>query len=84
MPKWRNWQTHTTQNRAGNHAGSSPASGTKTLSDKKHKGGKYGKNLKQNVDLGIRETYADISATILDIFGLEKLENGISFKNEIM
>ncbi len=29
MPKWRNWQTHTTQNRAGNHAGSSPASGTK-------------------------------------------------------
>lgn len=44
----------------------------------------YGKNLKQNVDLGIRETYADISATILDIFGMEKLENGISFKDEIM
>lgn len=44
----------------------------------------YGKTLKQNVDLGIRETYADISATILDIFGLEKLENGTSFKNEII
>ena len=44
----------------------------------------YGKTLKQNVDLGIRETYADISATILDIFGLEKLENGTSFKEEIM
>ena len=44
----------------------------------------YGKSLKQNVDLGIRETYADISATILDIFNLEKLENGISFKNEII
>ena len=44
----------------------------------------YGKNLKQNVDLGIRETYADISATILDIFGLEKLENGTSFKKEII
>ena len=44
----------------------------------------YGKKLKQNVDLGIRETYADISATILDIFSLEKLENGTSFKNEIM
>lgn len=44
----------------------------------------YGKNLKQNVDLGVRETYADISATILDIFGMEKLENGISFKDEIM
>lgn len=44
----------------------------------------YGKNLKSNVDLGIRETYADISATILDIFGLEKLEYGTSFKQEIM
>ena len=44
----------------------------------------YGKKLKTNVDLGIRETYADISATLLDIFGLEKLENGTSFKNEII
>lgn len=43
----------------------------------------YGKNLKQNVDLGIRETYADISATILDMQGMEIL-NGTSFKNEIM
>ena len=33
----------------------------------------YGKDIKENVDLGIRSTYADISATILDIFGLEKL-----------
>lgn len=44
----------------------------------------YGKKLKSNVDLGIRETFADISATILDIYNLEKLENGTSFKNEIM
>ena len=44
----------------------------------------YGKNLKNNVDLGIRETYADISATILDIMGMPALENGTSFKNEIM
>lgn len=44
----------------------------------------YGKNLKSNIDLGIRETYADISATILDIFNIEKLPNGTSFKNEIM
>ena len=29
MPEWRNWQTHTTQNRAGNHVGSSPTIGTK-------------------------------------------------------
>lgn len=27
-PLWRNWQTHLTQNQAGNRAGSSPASGT--------------------------------------------------------
>ena len=27
MPLWRNWQTHTTQNRTGNHMGSSPISG---------------------------------------------------------
>ena len=32
MPEWRNWQTHTTQNRAGNHAGSSPALGTNDVS----------------------------------------------------
>lgn len=44
----------------------------------------YGKNIKENVDLGICDTYADISATILDIFGLEKLENGKSFKNLII
>lgn len=44
----------------------------------------YGKQIKENVNLGIRETYADISATILDIFGLSKLENGTSFKNEII
>lgn len=43
----------------------------------------YGKSLKQNVDLGIRDTYSDISATILDILGMEHL-NGTSFKNEIM
>ena len=44
----------------------------------------YGKNIKENVNLGTRETYADISATILDILGLEKLENGKSFKTDIL
>ena len=44
----------------------------------------YGNNIKSNVDLGIRNTFADISATILDIFNLPKLENGTSFKNEIL
>lgn len=44
----------------------------------------YGKDVKENVNLGTRETYADISATILDILNLERLENGISFKNNII
>ncbi len=44
----------------------------------------YGKNLKNNVDIGIRETYSDISATILDLLDLPKLENGTSFKNQII
>lgn len=44
----------------------------------------YGKNIKKNVNLGIRETFSDVSATILDILELEKLENGKSFKNEII
>jgi phosphopentomutase len=43
----------------------------------------YGKNIKENVNLGIRSTFADISATILDILDLPKLENGISFRKEI-
>ena len=30
---WRNWYTHSTQNAAGNHVGSSPTIGTK---NKKH------------------------------------------------
>lgn len=44
----------------------------------------YGKQLKQNVDLGIRKTFSDISATILDLFDLPALENGTSFKKEII
>lgn len=44
----------------------------------------YGKNIKKNINLGTRKTYADISATILDLFNLSKLENGTSFKNEIL
>ena len=43
----------------------------------------YGKNVKPNVNLGIRNTYADISATILDILKMKQLE-GTSFKNEII
>ena len=44
----------------------------------------YGRQIKENINLKIRDTYADISATILDLFNLEKLKYGTSFKNEIL
>lgn len=44
----------------------------------------FGKHIKENVNLGTRKTYADISATILDLFNLSKLESGTSFKDEIL
>ena len=45
----------------------------------------YGKNLKQNVNIGIRKTYADISATILDLLNVKStLKYGNSFKNDIL
>ncbi len=44
----------------------------------------YGKEIKENVNLGTRKTFADISATILDIMKLEKLSDGESFKKEIL
>lgn len=43
----------------------------------------YGKNVKVN-NLGTRKSFADIAATIADIFGLDKTEIGESFKNEIL
>lgn len=43
----------------------------------------YGKSVKEGVNLGTRKTFADISATILDIFGIENTVDGTSFKNEI-
>ena len=44
----------------------------------------YGKNIKSGVNIGVRDTYADISATVLDIFNYPKLENGKSFKDLII
>lgn len=44
----------------------------------------YGKQIKENTNIGIRDTFSDISATILDLFGLSRLENGTSFKDEIL
>jgi phosphopentomutase len=44
----------------------------------------YGKKLKQNVDLGIRESLSDIAQTVAEIFELPVLKNGKSFKNMVM
>ena len=44
----------------------------------------YGKAVKANVNIGTRESFSDISATILDILDLPALKYGHSFKNEIL
>ncbi|MDR0978044.1 MAG: phosphopentomutase [Endomicrobium sp.] len=43
----------------------------------------YGKKLKQNIELGIRESLSDIAQTMSDIFGIKKMKNGRSFKTLI-
>ena len=44
----------------------------------------YGKNIKENTNLGIRKTFADIGATVADILNVKMPKNGQSFKNEMM
>ncbi len=43
----------------------------------------WGKQLKGGVNLGIRETYADLSATVLDFFGIENTLKGTSMLPEL-
>ncbi|MBO5655189.1 MAG: phosphopentomutase, partial [Clostridia bacterium] len=44
----------------------------------------YGKGVKGGVDLKTRESFADISATVLDFFGVEKKDTkGTSFLSEV-
>ena len=43
-----------------------------------------GEKIKKGTSIGTRKTFADISATILDIFSLQKLNYGESFKNQIL
>ncbi|MEA2066778.1 MAG: phosphopentomutase [Thermotogota bacterium] len=43
----------------------------------------YGMNVLPNVDLGERDTFADLGQTILDLFGLKPIENGTSFKDKL-
>lgn len=44
----------------------------------------YGKKIKRGINIGIRNTFADIGATILDLLGLERLNNGESFAHLIL
>ncbi|WP_432409492.1 phosphopentomutase [Wukongibacter sp. M2B1] len=44
----------------------------------------YGKNVKAGINLGTRETFADIAATIADILDVEKPKVGTSFKELIL
>ena len=44
----------------------------------------YGEQIKKGVDIGIRETFADLSATVLEMLGLKALANGKSFIGEIV
>ncbi|MDR1941719.1 MAG: phosphopentomutase [Endomicrobium sp.] len=43
----------------------------------------YGKNLKKNVNLGVRESLSDIGQTIAGYFSLDKMKNGESFLKQI-
>ena len=43
----------------------------------------WGKNAKQGVNLGVRDTYADIAATVLDFFGVDSTLKGESFLAEV-
>lgn len=44
----------------------------------------FGENIKPGVNLGTRETFADIAATILDYFEIEKQTKGESFLESVM
>ena len=44
----------------------------------------YGKDIKEGMNLGTRSTFADIAATIQDIFEVEQKTAGCSFKKDIM
>ncbi|MBQ5446114.1 MAG: phosphopentomutase [Lachnospiraceae bacterium] len=44
----------------------------------------YGKQIKKNVNLHIRDTFADAGQTVAEIFGVKKLNIGESFLKEIL
>jgi phosphopentomutase len=44
----------------------------------------YGQRTKAGVNLGTRETFADIGQTVTELFGLEPFKDGKSFRKEIL
>jgi len=44
----------------------------------------YGSRIKPGVDLGTRETFADLGATVAELLGIEPLPFGTSFAEEIL
>ena len=44
----------------------------------------YGPKSRPGVDLGVRATFSDISATVREAFGLEPGQNGTSFLNDLL
>ena len=43
----------------------------------------YGKHVRQGVSVGTRNTFADIAATVLDMFGIKETLDGESFWDEV-
>ena len=44
----------------------------------------WGKRARAGVNLGVRDTYADLSATVLDFFGLPNTLRGVSFLDKVL
>ncbi|MFW6266824.1 MAG: phosphopentomutase [Halanaerobium sp.] len=44
----------------------------------------YGEQVKNDYDLGQRESFSDLAATIADVFAVDELKNGQSFKAEML
>ena len=44
----------------------------------------YGKTLKQGVNLGTRETFADVGASLADYLGIKPPKEGISFMEDVL
>jgi len=44
----------------------------------------YSSSIRQNVNLGVRKTLSDVAQTIADLFEIEPMKNGTSFKDEIL